>query len=157
MTTTAQNVPAIVAAGSRWTQYGKDRVYFDAAQLVAILGGRATDRNVHLGEYRIARGSKVYFDLISGAWVVEDRSNLSAGLADALAANFAPVAAEPTPAEVEAVVVEAETITRTAAARPARTAARWITRPTYCEVCGGYITAEDAAMASVPGIHFDCN
>lgn len=56
----------------------------------------------------------------------------------------------PTPAPTETI----EDIEDTPETLPS-TDSLW-TRAT-CEVCGGPISREDAAMASVPGIHFDCN
>lgn len=154
--TTATIDQIIAAGGRRWTKYGKDRIYMNADALQAIFGGTTRARRTYIGEWAIANGSKVYYDIPTATWVIEDRSNLSDGLADALAAHFAPAVEDDTEtaetaADVEAtsaaaieVVAQAEAITRTAALTA------------HCSDCGRHLTRDDRAMQVVPGMCFDC-
>lgn len=160
-TTTPQDINAIIAAGgNRWTKYGKDRIYIDPEKLIKIFGGHTTNRFVHIGESGvISRGAKLYYDIQTGEWVATGRMNNLLECALGYIIEHFAVKIEPT--EAAAVVAEAEEITRTAPRTTGRATRRpadtdgWTTAT--CRVCGGPISREDAAMASVPGVHFDCN
>lgn len=164
--TTAQNITAIEAAGNRWIKGNMDRIYINPVAIVDIIGGYTTGGQAHItdvdgpeyGTHAIRRTTKVFYDLTTGEWVVQERTAQARCVEEALTAHFAQTETAET-VETEAVETEPATVTRRVTWGPSKGQTITVKRTPAggrCRECGGYISADDAAMAVIPGIHFDC-